>query len=285
LAIYNLQWKRRTAKSMEKTIKRIIKTTIVLPQLWAAIIPMHMIGFYAIYEIFTGQSPEWWWLAVIAGYVLLTMVGIAAGYHRLFCHKSFEVNKVIKRIILWLGVMAGQGSTITWCSIHRGYHHRHPDTEKDLHSPKDGFWHSYILWMFKYPKISIRSTIDLQKDSDHRVVHKYYIPILWISHAIMALINFDIWLYLFALPALITLHSFLVQTSLTHYKIMGYRNYNTKDNSVNSIWLFPILLGEAWHNNHHGEGRNPNLGGRHWWEVDPTYWIINLIRKDEIKNQ
>jgi stearoyl-CoA desaturase (delta-9 desaturase) len=77
----------------------------------------------------------------------------------------------------------------------------------------------------------------------------------------------------------ITLHCFLIQTCLTHIPALGYKNYPTADNSINSPWLFPIILGEAWHNNHHSDGRNPNYGGRHWWELDPTYWIIKLIRK------
>jgi stearoyl-CoA desaturase (delta-9 desaturase) len=59
---------------------------------------------------------------------------------------------------------------------------------------------------------------------------------------------------------------------------LGYRNYPTKDDSVNCPWLFPLLLGEAWHNNHHGDGRNPNYG-RRWWELDPTFWLIKIIEK------
>jgi len=77
----------------------------------------------------------------------------------------------------------------------------------------------------------------------------------------------------------ITLHCFLMQTCLTHIPALGYKNYNTKDNSINSPWLFPFILGEAWHNNHHGDAKNPNYGGRNWWELDPTYWIICLIKK------
>jgi stearoyl-CoA desaturase (delta-9 desaturase) len=78
--------------------------------------------------------------------------------------------------------------------------------------------------------------------------------------------------------AFLTLHAFSIQTSVTHLKWAGYRNYETKDNSVNIPWLFTLILGEAWHNNHHGEARNPNFGNRHWWELDPTYWLIKLIR-------
>ena len=239
---------------------------------------MQVFGVLSIYNICVGSAPWWWWIATIIGYICLTMLGISAGYHRLFCHRSFTVNIVIKRLLLWLGIMAGQGSPIFWIGIHRGYHHRYADTDKDAHSPKHGFWHSYILWMFKRDSMSIRSTVDLIRDPDMVFAHKHYIKILWATHLILALISIDLWLYLLMFPAFITLHGFLSQTSLTHISFMGYRNYNTSDNSVNSPWLFPFILGESWHNNHHGEGRNPNYG-RKWWELDPTYWIICLIKK------
>lgn len=257
----------------------IIKTTLALPQLWGSIVPMQIVGIYAIYKIAVGLAPEWWWATTLLGYICFKMIGIAAGYHRLFAHGGYKVNKVTKRIILFFGLMAGQGTPISWVAIHRGYHHRYPDQPQDLHSPRDGFWHSYIGWMFKYPKISARSALNLTKDTDILFAHRFYLPILWTVNLIVALIDINLWLYLVAFPAFVTLHCFLTQTSVTHLKWAGYKNYNVNDDSVNVPWLFPIILGESWHNNHHGAPINPNYGGRHWWELDPTYWIIKLIRK------
>jgi stearoyl-CoA desaturase (delta-9 desaturase) len=259
-------------------MKKIFQNILNFPNLWGSIIPIQFLGLYSIYLISTGNIPSWWWLAVIFGYVCLKMLGVSAGYHRLFCHKGFRTNIFVKRLLLYFAILSGQGSPIYWIGIHRGYHHRHPDKEGDAHSPKHGFWHSYILWMFKMDKMSIRSVVDLLRDPDMVFAHKHYIKILWGTHIILALVSIDLWLFLLALPAFITLHSFLIQTSLTHIPSMGYRNYDTNDLSVNSPWLFPIILGEAWHNNHHGDGRNSNFG-RKWWELDPTFWLIKLIEK------
>lgn len=267
---------------MEMSFRQLIKNTFALPQLWAVVVPMQIFGLYCVYNIITDGAPYWWWIATLLGYICFKMIGIAAGYHRLFCHKSYTVNKLIKRIILYFGMLGGQGSPIMWVAIHRGYHHRHADADKDLHSPNDGLWHSYMGWMFKYPKINIRSAVDLTRDSDMLWAHKYYVPVIYTTHIIAAVINLDLWLYLFMLPMFITLHCFLIQTCFTHLPKLGYKNYTTKDNSVNSPWLFPIILGEAWHNNHHGDGKNPNFGGRRWWEIDPTYWIIRLLRTKNI---
>jgi stearoyl-CoA desaturase (delta-9 desaturase) len=81
------------------------------------------------------------------------------------------------------------------------------------------------------------------------------------------------------LPCMIAFHSFAIQTSVVHYPKLGYRSYDTKDTSVNVPWIWPVSTGECWHNNHHGDPGNPNFGHKHWWELDPTYWLIKLIRK------
>jgi stearoyl-CoA desaturase (delta-9 desaturase) len=81
-------------------------------------------------------------------------------------------------------------------------------------------------------------------------------------------------------PAFISFHSYAINTSVNHYTKLGYKNYETKDDGVNVTWLFPVILGEAWHNNHHGDAGNYNFGGRNWWEFDPTRVLINLIRID-----
>jgi stearoyl-CoA desaturase (delta-9 desaturase) len=265
---------------METSFKQLIKNTLSLPQLWAVIVPMQVFGIYAIYNILAGNAPSWWWVTLVIGYVCFKMIGIAAGYHRLFAHKGFTVNPFIKRLILFFGILAGQGSPIMWVALHRGYHHRYTDKDGDPHSPKDGLFHSYISWMFKKVHITVRPAIDLTRDPDMLFAHKYYVWIIYGVHIAAILININLWLYLFLLPMFVTLHCFLVQTCFTHVSKLGYQNYQTKDNSINSPWLFPIILGEAWHNNHHGDARNPNLGGRHWWELDPTFWIIQLIRND-----
>ena len=191
----------------------------------------------------------------------------------------------MKRFILFCGTIAVQGSAILWVGIHRGAHHRHSDTDLDPHSPIHGFWHSYITWMFtlKEGDVSVRRVPDLLRDPDVVFVHKHYIKIVWIIYGLAALVDINLFFYLLVLPALITLHVFCLQTSVVHYTKLGYRNYQTKDNSINVPWLFLITQGECWHNNHHGNPKNPNYGSKHWWELDPTYWLIKLVRIHQVK--
>jgi stearoyl-CoA desaturase (delta-9 desaturase) len=89
---------------------------------------------------------------------LLTALGVTVGFHRLFTHKSFETNWVVRFVLAALGSMAVQGSVLKWVAIHRR-HHQHSDTPDDPHTPHHGgrglwgvlkgFWHSHIGWALR----------------------------------------------------------------------------------------------------------------------------------------
>lgn len=262
-------------------MKTLLRNTLDTPPLWGGVVPLQFLGIWSLYLIFTSQAPSWWWIGTVIGYICIMMIGVSIGYHRIFSHKSLQVNRLTKLFILWFGGISSQGSPIFWASVHRGYHHRFSDTDRDPHSPEHGFWHSYILWQFKIRDGDVRTKYitDLLADKDIMFFHKYYMLIMWISHTVVALISIDVWLWCMLLPSFITFHSFGIQTSLAHSKHYGYRNYDTHENSVNVWWLWPFTLGEAWHNNHHGDPKNANYG-RRWWELDPTYWIVKLLRVD-----
>jgi fatty-acid desaturase len=58
----------------------------------------------------------------------------------------------------------------------------------------------------------------------------------------------------------------------------GYRNYETKDHSVNICPFGYISWGQGWHNNHHWDASNYNFGKR-WWEFDPGAALVRMIKK------
>jgi len=250
---------------------------------WACFIPMHLIGLYALYTIFAGTAPQYWYLYAIAGYILIKMFGISACYHRLVSHRAFKVNRFWKLFILACAILSAQNSPIIWALIHRGYHHRYSDTDRDPHSPQVGFWHSYILWIFKTDasKMTTKYIPDVLRDADYLFAHNWYTVIFWILNGLAMMVGFDFWLYCIMFGSFLGYHAFALNTSVNHYKHLGYRNYETKDDSSNIVWLWFFILGEAWHNNHHGVASDPNFGGKRWWELDPTYWLICAIRKKD----
>jgi len=62
--------------------------------------------------------------------------------------------------------------------------------------------------------------------------------------------------------------------SVSH--VWGFKDWNTKDNSMNN-WLVGILAyGEGWHNNHHAFAMSCRHGLK-WWQVDMTWYVIKLL--------
>ncbi|PSB14114.1 acyl-CoA desaturase, partial [filamentous cyanobacterium CCP2] len=70
-------------------------------------------------------------------------------------------------------------------------------------------------------------------------------------------------------------HSTWFINSVTH--LWGYRTFETADNSRNLWWAALLTYGEGWHNNHHAHPQVAKAGWQ-WWEIDVTWWAINLLR-------
>ncbi|KAL0758039.1 hypothetical protein Bca101_095707 [Brassica carinata] len=89
------------------------------------------------------------WPALRVALVVYTVggLGITVSYHRNLAHRSFKVPKWLEYLFAYCGLLAIQGDPIDWVSTHR-YHHQFTDSDRDPHSPKEGFWFSHLLWLF-----------------------------------------------------------------------------------------------------------------------------------------
>ena len=265
---------------MAKKMKNLLNKIAYWSPTWASLVPIQLSAIYALYLIFTGQAIAYWYIATLLGFCCYQVLGISVCYHRLLAHRSFKTTRLRKIFLLTCATLAGQYSPFFWVCIHRGIHHRTADTENDIHSPRHGFWHSYFLWMYRLKKgdLNPKYVPDLLRDKDVVFFHKHYMKLYAAMNiAIMLSFGFTAWLFIVALPAALTFHSYATNTSFTHMKNLGYRNFDTKDNSVNVAWIWPISLGESWHNNHHAMPGSSNFGSK-WYEIDPSYWIIKLIK-------
>ena len=105
-------------------------------------------------------------------------MSITAGYHRLWSHKTYDANIVVRVILAIGGAMALQNSILHWSSDHR-IHHRHvDDNDKDPYSAKRGLWFAHIGWMLREYQEKryddYRNCKDLQKDKVVMWQHNYY---------------------------------------------------------------------------------------------------------------
>ncbi len=128
-----------------------ISLAVRLAVLVAIIVPL--LGVLAVPFIVWGWGFRWTDLGLLLSLYVLTALGITVGYHRLFVHRSFETNIVVKFVFAVLGSMAVQGPLLMWVAKHRR-HHQHADTPGDPHSPHGhgqgvlgvlrGVWHAHI---------------------------------------------------------------------------------------------------------------------------------------------
>lgn len=214
----------------------------------------------------------------IVSFYILNILGIWMTLHRYYSHKSFEFRySFLKNACTLIAVLAGRGSPLGWVYLHR-QHHAYSDTEKDPHSPKHL---GYKLFGFgQYKKQEERTMkVFLVKDMMSKTqlfIHKWYILIIAVFALLIASINLELLYFGWILPAL------FIQLSQSNFNYFGhtygYTNYKIDDDSKNNLFLFPIILGEAWHNNHHGDRKNMTTTVRRF-EIDPLSWFINLIKK------
>lgn len=268
-----------------KLFRPIYKNLLNEPVLTVVVMPILIFGLYSIYNLITNFQWTNLFLFFI-GYFIVYVLGVTIGYHRYFSHKSFKLSKWKERVVLWSGVMSGQGSPIFWSLIHRGYHHRKVDTEDDPHSPIHGFFTSILLWVFRLDgtALNARSVLDLTKNKELMWIHNNYSKI-WVTYNLfLLLISFELFLYFSILPCFVTLMSYGFTNYFNHMSVFGYKNFPTNDSSYNNPCLFPLILGECWHNNHHGRPGASHFGhgaSGKWYEFDPSGRIISWIRDDK----
>lgn len=254
---------------------------------WFSFIPFLSIGIITICLLILGIIPTvYLWLTLI-GWILIAGLGVSVGYHRIFSHNNFpDLPKWKENIILFFGTFGGQGSSMSWSAIHRGYHHKFADTERDLHSPKFGIYHAIFGWSTKItqnnPCVSFKYAGNLLRKPNHIWFHNNHMHILWGVPILVALFDWQVSLMLFCLPTCLTLLQDNLINVFGHIKGgIGYRNFETKDNSHNNIIFGYFGWGTGWHNNHH---HNPStfdfgttISGK-WWEFDPCRIFLPFLK-------
>lgn len=232
------------------------------------------------------------WATAAVFYCLISGLGVAVGLHRFFSHRSFKTSPFWTQAMLFFGCLACHGNPLFWIALHRGVHHRHSDTEKDVHSPIHGIWHSYQGYAFDprlVSQVSVRSGVDFMREPSWMWAVNRYHTVLWAAWAIAAVISWFVGLELIvgmALAQVWAIHQEAAVNLLGHTSGFGsYRNHDTKDHSVNRNWLGLFTWGQALHNNHHALASAADFAyktdaqdkPRHF-EFDPSMLWIRIIR-------
>jgi stearoyl-CoA desaturase (delta-9 desaturase) len=240
---------------------------------------------------FIWQPTTFDWYVCIFLY-LIRMLGITAGYHRYFAHRSYQTSRALQLIIALVAQSSGQKGVLWWASMHR-LHHANSDTPQDPHSPAThGFWYSHLGWIGSDKFIETKKDLipDLIRYPELVFLDRYFsLPPIF-----LAILVYLLGLYInplgpiggilgpgistlligFGLSTLLLFHATFLINSLMH--CFGSQAFATQDNSRNSFIVSLITLGEGWHNNHH---RFPNSSrmGLKFYELDITYLFLRLL--------
>lgn len=96
-------------------------------------------------------------------YAVLGGLGITAGAHRLWSHKSYKARLPLRIFLMLCNCIAGQNNLIEWCRDHR-LHHKSSETDADPHNSNRGWFFAHMGWLLqrKHPKvIEMGSKLDL----------------------------------------------------------------------------------------------------------------------------
>jgi stearoyl-CoA desaturase (delta-9 desaturase) len=255
---------------------------------WLRIIPFIGLHIACLAVFYVGYSPIA--LIVLILTYSLRMFAITGFYHRYFSHKTFKTHPWVETLFAFIGASSAQRGALWWAAHHRK-HHRHSDTEQDLHSPRHGFWQSHMTWFLNQEAFATDYAViqDFAKRPALRWLNRFDIVAPFTLAAALYVIGSilesiapqlgtsgpQLLVWGFVLSTVILFHVTVSINSVAH--VWGKRRYDTADDSRNNALLALLTFGEGWHNNHH-HYPNSVRQGFFWWEIDMTYWTLRVMQ-------
>jgi stearoyl-CoA desaturase (delta-9 desaturase) len=215
------------------------------------------------------------WIVCI-GLYFLSAFGLGVGLHRYFAHRSFKTGRAFQFVLCLMSGIAF-GDPVWFAGKHR-LHHKHSDTNLDVHSPNQGFWFCWFASIFDEGYTDgeiLKRARDLTQYPELMWIHRryYFIPVI-IASATYLVGGYSMFAIGYCLSLLLALHA---ASAVNYYCHKGKnRRYDTQDLSTNNSVLGVLTFGEGWHNNHHhypGSAR----AGFFWWELDVFYYVLRIL--------
>lgn len=117
---------------------------------------------------------------------MVSALGITAGAHRLWAHRSYKARFPLRVILAIFNLIAFQDAAIDWARDHR-VHHKYSETDADPHNATRGFFFSHVGWLLcrKHPDVIAKGKqidlSDLKADPVLRFQKKYYMLLMPIA--------------------------------------------------------------------------------------------------------
>lgn len=249
---------------------------------------LHAAALYGAYLMFFSASV---WTGVFA-FLNYQMggLGITAGAHRLWAHKSYKAKWPLRAFLAYCNTLAFQDAVIDWARDHR-VHHKYSETDADPHNAKRGFFFAHMGWLLvkKHPEVKRRGKnidmSDLHADPVLAFQKKHYLTLMpLICFVLPTVIPMYFWNETFLNAFVInlfrytwTLNATWLVNSAAH--MVGHRPYDRHINpsEVKTVSLF--ALGEGFHNYHHTFPWDYKAAELGRFKLNPTLMFIDFMAK------
>lgn len=192
-----------------------------------------------------------------------TGMGITAGVHRLWSHRSYQASWPVRCLLMAMNSMANQGTIFHWARDHR-VHHRHSETAADPHDATRGFFFAHMGWLLvkKDPKvIEAGKKVDVKDLKADWVVMLQerlnpFCQLFFCFFVPAALCRFgwgESWGLAVLVPGVlryvVVLHFTWCVNSVAH--MWGGHPYDDHSQPAENGLVSLLAQGEGWHNWHH----------------------------------
>ncbi|XP_054707228.1 acyl-CoA Delta-9 desaturase-like [Uloborus diversus] len=222
---------------------------------------LHLSFIYGVYLGFTATDAR----TLIFAYIYANVggIGITAGAHRLWSHRSYKAKLPLRALLCIFSSIAAQNDIYEWCRDHR-VHHKFTETDADPHNIKRGFFFAHMGWLMckKHPAVAQKGKTvyldDLWADPVVRFHRRFYVPMVLLFCFILPTMipvwfwGENLWTSFFVAGMArycISLNFTWLVNSAAHY--FGDQPYDKYIEARENVAVAFLANGEGWHNYHH----------------------------------
>lgn len=243
----------------------VMDATVPLQIVWRNVglfVYLHLAALYGGYLFLTGHVK---WQTFLLGtlYYFMSGLGITAGCHRYWAHKSYKAKLPLQLLLTLFQTVAFQNSIREWSRDHR-VHHKYSETNADPHNAKRGFFFAHMGWLMcrKHPAVKEKGAgIDMSDLDSCPIVsfqNKYYLHLVFLFCFFLPTVipmvfwgeSFTAaWFFITQFRYCCILHWTWLVNSAAH--MFGNRPYDKSINPSENKTVSILAMGEGWHNYHH----------------------------------
>ncbi|XP_050816227.1 stearoyl-CoA desaturase [Gopherus flavomarginatus] len=241
-------------KEGPKPAKRYVWRNIILMSL------LHLGALYGLWLIPAAKPVTLAWGSLC---FLMSALGITAGAHRLWSHRSYKAGLPLRIFLAIANSMAFQNDIYEWARDHRA-HHKFSETDADPHNATRGFFFSHVGWLLmrKHPDVIEKGQkldlADLKADKVVMFQRRFYkLSVVVMCFLFPTLVPWCFWgeslCNSFFLPTIlryvVVLNATWLVNSAAH--MFGNRPYDRYISPRENRLVTFGALGEGFHNYHH----------------------------------